>query len=104
MLIREVTVRSVSSWLSRPAFRSSELPGRRSANLPELGCLKAGLPESRVLYLVKLVPRILIQTCCASMSYTLVRVGTHRNVKRIVGRVRISPLIQCSTATQVRRT
>ena len=32
------------------------------------------------------VPKVLLQTCCLSTSYTLVRVGTYRNnVKRTVG-------------------
>ena len=39
---------------------------------------------------LKLVPRILTQTCCSSTSYILIRVSTYRtNVKGMVGWVTI---------------
>ena len=52
---------------------------------------RAGIPEGWSLYLLKLDPRILIQTCYSSTSCTLVRVSTYRNiVKRMVRWVTIS--------------
>ena len=51
--------------------------------------------ESPGLYLLKLVPRILIQTCCSLTSYTLVRVSTYRNnVKRMVGELQFSTVTE----------
>ena len=47
---------------------------------------RTGMPGGWGLYLLKLVPKILIQTCCSSTSYILVRVSTYRNnVKTVVG-------------------
>ena len=37
------------------------------------------MPEGQSLCLLKLVPRIPVQTCCLSTSYILVRVSTYRN-------------------------
>ena len=62
---------------------------------------EVGMPEGWSLYLLKLVPRILVQTCYSSTSYILVRVSTYRhNVKTIVGWVTVPhrynfPLLQC---------
>ena len=39
----------------------------------------AGMPEAQRLYLLKLVPRILIQTCCLSTSSILARVSIYKN-------------------------
>ena len=48
--------------------------------------LRAGMLEGQGLYLLKLVPKILMQTCCLSISYMSVRVCTYRNnVKGLVG-------------------
>ena len=48
------------------------------------------MAEGQSLCLLKLVPRILLQVCCLSTSYTLARFGTYRNnVKRMVGWVTI---------------
>ena len=66
---------------------------------------RAGRPEGQNLYLWKLFPRILIQTCCFSASYESVRVSAYRNnVKRMVGWATIphysnSLLWQFSTVT-----
>ena len=52
---------------------------------------RAGMPEGWGLYFLKLVPKILVQTCCSYISHILVRVSTYRNsVKRMVGWVTIS--------------
>ena len=51
----------------------------------------AGTPEGWSLYLLKLIPRIIVQTCCSSISYIVVRVSTYRNNgKRMMGWVTIS--------------
>ena len=77
--------------LGRPGFTSSGLyiilsPWSKVSKSPG-----AQMPEGRRMYLLKLVPRILIQPCCSSTSYVLVRVSTYRNNgKRIVGWVTIS--------------
>ena len=74
-----------SSWFSLPGFTSSWLYGWKSANLLELGCLK-----SEPVSFEQLVPRIMTQSCCVSVSYTLGRVSIYRNnVKRMVGWVTI---------------
>ena len=58
------------------------------------------MPEGQSLYPLKLLPRILIQTCCSSTSYILIKVSIYgNNVKRIVGWITIShcynfPLLQ----------
>ena len=78
--IRQVMVRYASSWCGHPGstLMVSKSPGTR-------------IPEGQRLYLLKLVPRILIQTCCLSLCYILVRVSTYRNnVKRMLGWVTIS--------------
>ena len=47
---------------------------------------RAEMTECQCLYLLKLVPRILTQTCCLSTSYILVRVSIYRNnVERMAG-------------------
>ena len=80
-----------SSWFSHPGFTSSWLhiilaPWMKVSKSPG-----ARMPKGRSLYLLKLVPRILIQTCCSSISHILARVSTYRNtVKRMVGWVTIS--------------
>ena len=54
-----------SSWLQvilAPQLKVSKSP-------------RAGMLEGQSVYLLKLVPRILIQTCCPSISYTLLRVS-----------------------------
>ena len=52
---------------------------------------RAGMLEGQCLYLLKLVPRIVIQTCCSFSSFMLVRVSIYRNnVKGLVGWVTIS--------------
>ena len=66
---------------------------------------RAGMPEGRSLYLLKLVPRILTQTCCSSTSYILV--STYRNnVKRMVEWVTIPhynfPLLQFQRVVRLR--
>ena len=44
------------------------------------------MPEGQGLYLLELVPKVVIQTCCSCASYTSVRVGTDRSsASRIVG-------------------
>ena len=51
---------------------------------------RAGMTEGWSVYLLKLVPRILIQTCCLSTRYILVRDSIYRNnVKRMVGWVTV---------------
>ena len=98
--IRQVMVLCASSWFSHPGLRSSQLhitlaPRMKVSKSPGTGMLKGG-----GLYLLKLVPRILIHTCCSSISYILVKVSTCRNnVKRTVGWATIShhynfPLLQ----------
>ena len=53
------------------------------------------MPEAQRLYLLKLVPRILIQTCCLSTSSILARVSIYKNNVRRRGRgVTISLLLQ----------
>ena len=52
-------------------------------------CPGAGMPEGWSLCLSKLVPRILIPTCCLSTDYVLVRHTRRNDVRRMVGRVRI---------------
>ena len=47
---------------------------------------RAVMPEGWSLYLLKLLPRILVQTCCSSTSHILAWVPSYRNiVKRMVG-------------------
>ena len=73
--IRQVMVRCASSWFSHsgPWLKAIKSPG-------------AGMPEGQSLCLVKLIPRILIQTCCLSTSYVPARASIYKkNVKRIVG-------------------
>ena len=56
------------------------------------------------LYPLTLVPRILIQTCCPSISHILVSVSIYRNnVKIMVGRITIPPVavIHCDFQTWV---
>ena len=62
--IRLVMVRCAASWFSRPGFLSSQLhvildPWLKVSKFPRAHILK-----DWSLYLLKLVPRILIQTCC----------------------------------------
>nr|KAF6426438.1 hypothetical protein HJG59_009142 [Molossus molossus] len=46
---------------------------------------RAGMTEGWSLHLLKLVSRILTQTCCLSTNYVFVRVGIYRdNVKRMM--------------------
>ena len=72
---------ALSSWLHvtlAPWLKVSKSPG------PEM-------LEDWSLFPLKLVPRILTQTCCSSTRYILGRVSTYRNnVKRIMGEVTIS--------------
>ena len=83
-------VRQASPWCSHPGFPSSWLhiilaPWWKASKFP-----RHGIPEGWSLCLLKLVPRILIQTCCSSISYRLFRISTDRsNVKRMVGQIRI---------------
>ena len=89
--VRTDKVRCASSWISHPRFTSSQLPVILDPWLKVNKSPRAGMPEGQGLYLFKLVPRILIQTCCSFVSYILVRVRTYRNnVKGMVGWVAIS--------------
>ena len=84
--IRQVVVWCAPSWFSRPGFMSSWLHVILAPQLKASKFPRTGLPESGSLYLLKLVPRLLVQTRSSSTSYILVRVGTYRNnVKRVVG-------------------
>ena len=70
---RPVLVRCASSWFSHPRFMVE-------------GQQISFDHEGWSLYLLKLVPGILSQTCCSSTSYILVRVSTYRHhVKGMVG-------------------
>ena len=83
-----------------PGSTSSRLhavqaPRRKGSRSP-----RAGVLEDQSLYLLKLLLRILTQTCCSSTSYVSVRVSTCRNtVKRILGWVPILTVTisHCST-------
>ena len=68
ILIRQVMVSCKSSWFSAPGFTSFWLNVTLAPG--------AGMPKGCRLYYLKLVLRILIQTCCLSTSYILVRVST----------------------------
>ena len=72
----QAMVLCASSWITgvlAPWLKVSKSPG-------------AGMPEGWHLCLLKLVPRILTQTCCSSASCTLVRVRTYRNnATRVAG-------------------
>ena len=90
--IRQVMVWCASSWFCHSGFTSCQLhvfPAPQSKVMKSPG---SGIPEGWSLYLLKLVPRsLIIQTCCLSTSYILVRVSSYRsNVKRMVGWVIIS--------------
>ena len=63
VLIRQMMVWCASSWFSHPGsailapqLKVSKFPG-------------AGMLEGQNLYLLNLVPRILLQTCCSSLSH-----------------------------------
>ena len=81
-----------SSWFIHPGGSVGKSP-------------RARMLGGRGLYLLKLVPRILVQARCSSTSCILVRVSTYRNnVKRIVRWPTIFhcyyfPLLQFSTVT-----
>ena len=84
-------VHCTSSWFSHPGFTTSQLHVILDPRLKVSKFPGAEVLEGQGLNLSKLVPWILIQTCCASTSYTLVRVHTYgNNVKRMVGWVTIS--------------
>ena len=70
-------VQCASSWANHPGFSSSWLrvilaPCSKVSKSP-----RAGMLEGQSLYPLNLVLRILIQTCCSSTSYTLVRISTY---------------------------
>ena len=90
IVMRQVMVPCASSWFTHPGSLG------KSPRARMLG--------GRGLYLLKLVPRILVQARCSSTSCILVRVSTYRNnVKRMMGWVILShpdnfPLLQHHTA------
>ena len=99
-LIRQVMAWWASSWLGHPGLTSSWLYVTLAPRMKVSKSSGAGMAEGQSLYLLKLIARILIQTCCTSTSYTLVRASIYRNnVKRMLGWVTIShrysfPLLQ----------
>ena len=79
----------------RRDFTSSWLPRRNVSKPPG-----AAMPAGRSLYLLKLVPRILTQTCCVSISCIFVSVSTHRNKCQEIGGVGYSsPPSRCHRLT-----
>ena len=70
--IRQVRIWCASSWFSHPGSTSPQLHAILGPWLKVSKPLRAGMPERQSLYLLKLVPTILIQTCCLSSSYILV--------------------------------
>ena len=67
--IRQVMVHCASPWFSHPGLTWSWLYINLAGWLKVNTSLWAGMPEGQSLYLLKLVPRILIQTCYSSTSY-----------------------------------
>ena len=62
--IRQVMVWRTSSWLSHSGFPSSQLHIILAPRVKASKSPRAGMPEGQSLYLLKLVPRIPIQTHC----------------------------------------
>ena len=63
-----------SSWIHVILFYFILTPWLKVSKSPG-----AGMPKGWSPYLLKLVPRILIQTCCSSTSHTSVRISTYKN-------------------------
>ena len=98
ILIRQVMVQCASSWLY--VILSAWLKVSKST--------RARMPEGQSLYHLKLIPRILTQTCCWSTGHILVRVCTYtNNVRRMVRWIKIPyhynfPLLQVQLFTYTR--
>ena len=87
--VRQVMVGCASSWLHIILVPWLKVSNSLGAVMPKVSnslgavltkvtnSLGAVMPEGRSLQLLKSVPKILIQTCCLSTSYTLVRISTY---------------------------